>query len=114
MNEVENFELGAVLTMTTGYNCTDDFDKVWKLIWFVCDDNMIGPLGAGMVKNKIKRHLLTIHPELKEAIYHKGEDVREFVLEQSKKFGSEIPVTRLGIKLPEEYTINTEKSVKSR
>jgi len=38
MSEVKQFELGTILTITTGYNCVDNFDKVWHLVWFVCDD----------------------------------------------------------------------------
>ena len=29
---VKEFELGTILTMTTGYNCTDNFDKIWNLL----------------------------------------------------------------------------------
>lgn len=29
--KVKNFELEAILTITTGYSCVDDFDKVWKV-----------------------------------------------------------------------------------
>ena len=112
MREVENFELGAILSMTTGYSCVDDFDKVWKLVWFVCDDNMIGPMGLGMVKDKVKSHLLAIHPELKNVRYQKGKDIHEFIFQQEEKFGSVLPVTKIGVKLPEEYTTKTEGPVK--
>ena len=30
MGEIKKFELGTILTMTTGYSCVDDFDKVWN------------------------------------------------------------------------------------
>ena len=112
MSEVENFELGTVLTMTTGYSCVDDFDKVWKLVWYVCDNDMIGPLGLGMVKDEIKSHLLAIHPGLKNVRYQEGEDIHEFVLQQEQIFGSVLPVTKIGEKLPEEYITKTEESGK--
>ena len=112
MRGVKNFELGAILSMTTGYNCIDDFDKVWKLVWFVCDDNMIGPMGLGMVRDEVKSHLLAIHPELKNVKYQKGKDIHEFVSQQEEKFGSVLPVTKIGVKLPEEYTTKTEGPVK--
>ncbi len=44
MSKVKDFKLGAILTMTTGFSCIDDFNKVWELVWYVCDDNMIGPI----------------------------------------------------------------------
>lgn len=111
--EIKYFELGTILTMTMGYSCVDDFDKVWKLVWFVYDDNMIGPMGLGMVKDEVKSHLLAIHPELKNVKYQKGKDIHEFVSQQEEKIGSVLPVTKLGVKLPEEYTIKTSSYVPS-
>ena len=111
--EIKYFELGTILTMTMGYSCVDNFDKVWMLVWYVCDDNMIGPMGLGMVKDEVKSHSLAIHPELKNVKYQKGKDIHEFVFQQEEKFGSVLPVTKLGVKLPEEYTIKTSSYVPS-
>ena len=113
MDKIKNFELGAILTMTTGYSCVDDFDKVWKLVWYVCDDNMIGPMGLGMVKDKVKNHLLRIHPELENVKYKKGKDIYKFISQQEEKFGTILPVTKLGIELPKEYKIKTSSYVPS-
>ena len=110
---VKNFELGAILTMTTGYNCTDNFDKVWKLVWFVCDNNLINTTGLFVVKDDIKNHLLTIHPELKDIKYQKGRDITEFLVEQEEKFGSILPVTKLGVSLPERKE-NTKELLKKK
>lgn len=113
MSKVKKFELGTILTMITGYSCVDDFNKVWKLVWFVCNDNMIGPMGLGMVKDEVKSHLLAIHPELKNVKYQKDKDIHEFVSQQEEKFGSVLPVTKLGVKLPEEYAIKASSYVTS-
>lgn len=113
MDEIKNFELGTILTMTTGYSCVDDFDKVWKLVWYVCDDNMIGPMGLGMVKDEVKNHLIAIHPELANVRYKKGKDIHKFISEQEEKFGKILPVTKLGIELPKEYRIKTSSYVSS-
>ena len=80
MDNIECFELGTILSVTTGYNCVDNFDKVWELIWFVCDDDMIGPIGLGTVKDKIKEHLLTLYPELKSVEFQKGKNNLSFIL----------------------------------
>lgn len=104
MSNVKKFELGAVLSMTTGYNCVDDFDKVWELVFFVCNDNMMGPMGLGMFKDRIKEHLLSIHPELANVKYNKNRDINDFISEQEEKFGSFIAVTQLGVKLPKKYS----------
>ena len=112
MSRVKDFEIGAILSMTTGYSCVDDFNKVWKLVWYVCDDTLIGPMGLGMVKDDVKKHLLSIHPELKGVKYKKGQDIHEFISQQEEKFGSVLPVTKLGVKLPKEYTTNVFPSFK--
>lgn len=111
---VENFELGTILTMTTGYTCTDDFDKVWRLVWFICDDTMINTTGLFIVKDDIKKHLLTIHPELENVKYQKSRDLNKFLVEQEEKFGSVLPVTKLGVNLPEQKELNTKKLVKNK
>ena len=103
MSEVKNFELGAILTITTGYSCVEDFSKVFELVGFVCNDNTINTLGLGMVKEDVKKHLLTIHPELQDIRYQKGTNINKFITKQEKKFGSFLPVTQLGINLPEKY-----------
>lgn len=110
MSKVKNFELGTILSMTTGYSCVDDFDKVWKLVWFVCDDDMIGPMGLVMVKDEVKSHLLAIHPELRNVKYQKGKDIHEFVSQQEEKFGRVLPVTKLGVKLPEDSSSLTSSN----
>ena len=102
MNEVKNFKLGTILTMTTGYSCVDNFSKVWELVWFVCDNDTIGPKGLEAVKNDVRNHLFAIHPELRKVSYPKGSSILWFLLEQGEKFGSVLPVTKLGVKLPKE------------
>lgn len=109
MNEVENFELGAILSIITDFKVIDDSDKMFELAWFVCNDNLIGTIGLMHIQNKLKEHLLTIHPELKEIKYKYGENVDEFILRQEEKFGHMLPVTRLGEKLPEDYNKGTAK-----
>ncbi len=100
MSKVKDFKLGAILTMTTGFSCIDDFNKVWELVWYVCDDNMIGPMGICFVRDDVREHLLTIHPELKDVKYRKGMNINKFITEQEERFGKFLPVTKLGVKLP--------------
>ena len=109
---VKEFELGTILTMTTGYNCTDNFDKIWNLVWFVCDDNLINTTGLFVVKDDIKKHLLKIHPELENVKYQKGRDLNKFLAEQEEKFGSILHVTKLGENLPEQKESDRKKLVK--
>lgn len=113
MNKVKNFELETILTMTTGYSYENDFNKVFELVWFICDDNNIGTIGLETISEKVKKHLLTIHPELKNIKYQEGKDISEFVSQQKERFGSALPVTKLGVELPEEYNIGISHYIPS-
>lgn len=101
MDDVKDFELGTILTMTTGNVFVDNFIKVFELAWFVFNDNFINTIGLDTVKNNIKEHLFTIYPELRNVKYRKGVNPDKFLEEQEKIFGSYLPVTRLGQKLSE-------------
>lgn len=113
MGEVREFELGAILSMTTGHSCVDEFGKVFELVWFVCDDPFINSMGIGMVGEDVKKHLLTIHPELRSVIFRRGQNVEKFMRVQEEKFGKYLPVTREGEKLPKEYN-ESKKLVKTK
>lgn len=104
MSKVRNFKLGTILSVTTGCNLTKKgkFGEVEDLFWWVFDDDLIPTTGMGMLKDEMKEHLLTIHPELKDVVYKKGSDVDKFVLKQEKKFGRVLPISRMGEELPEE------------
>lgn len=74
---------------------------------------MIGPMGLGFVKDEVKKHLLTIYPELKSVKYQKSRNIHEFINEQEKKFGNFLPVTKLGKKMPKNYSNMVEDPVRN-
>jgi len=112
--EIKNFDITTILTLITGYSLVDDFSKVFELVWFIYNDNMINVTGLDVVKDSVKNHLLTIHPELKNIRYQKCLDLSEFISEQTQKFGSILPVTRLGVKLPIEKATTGKTLTKKR
>ena len=112
-SKVMYFKLKSILTFTTGHFCDDDYIYFWNFVHFVCDDAPIGPYSLEKVVDKVKNHLLTIHPELKNVKYKECQDTREFVSQQEEKFGGFLPVTRLGEKLPKAYRIRTSSYVPS-
>jgi len=65
-----------------------------------------------MVKNKVKSHLLTIHPDLKNVRCQKGKNIHEFVSQYEEKFNNVLPVTKMGVELLKEYITKTEGPVK--
>ena len=102
----ENISLETILSIITGISCTDDFDKVFELAWFVYDDKLINSAGLGIIKDELKEHLLNIHPELKDINYSKCALKNKIYLEswlkqQKEKFGETLPVSRLGEPLDE-------------
>lgn len=113
MSKVKNFELGTILSITTGHICVDEPSKIWKLISFVCDDYMIKTMGFGMINYEVRNHLLTLYPNLKDIKYQEGMNKYEFISKQKEKFGDILPITKLKIKLPKEYTIKTSSYVPS-
>ena len=104
MGEIRNFKLGTILSVTTGCSLTKKgkFGEVEDLFWWVYDDDLINSTGMVVLKEDMKNHLLTIHPELKDIKFKKGSDVDRFVLKQEKKFGEFLPVSRIGEELPKE------------
>ena len=103
MNDVvKNFDLGTILTYTTNHSCVDDFYKVFELAWFVFNDKTINDSGLCFLGREIRRHIITIHPELAKIRYDISKDVHEFVNKQKEIFGDVLPVTRMGVSLPKD------------
>ena len=59
-----------------------------------------------LLKDRIKDHLLEIHPELTNVRFKEGKDIHKFMAKQEEKFGKVLPVTKLGEELPEKYRVN--------
>lgn len=97
----KNFELGTILTFTTGINCTNDFGKVFELAWFIYDDKLINDSGLLMLKDEIKRHLLALYPQLEGVTYNPQFETsfEDWLLAQKLKFGETLPISQLGLKL---------------
>lgn len=98
-----NFELETILSVTTGINYTDDFGKVYDLASYVFSDDMLSPLAIGILKDDLRNHLLTIHPELRD-VKCTCRNRLAWVEKQKIKFGSELAVSKLGRCLEEKVT----------
>ena len=95
-----NFELETILSVTTGINHTDDFGKVYDLASYVFSDDTLSPLAIGILKDDLRNHLLTIHPELKD-VRCTCRNRLAWVEKQKINFGSELAVSKLGMPLNE-------------
>lgn len=94
----KEFSLEAILTATTGIRCIDDFNKFFELVWFVFNDDTIGNIGLAGVSKELKRHLLTIHPQLADAQYNAlfETNFETWLKLQKEKFGETLPVCQIG------------------
>lgn len=92
------FSLEAILTATTGVSCVDGFDEFFQLVWFVFNDDGINTFGLGVVKDDLKKHLLTIHPQLANVQYNaQFETSFDAWLElQKREYGETLPVCQIG------------------
>lgn len=104
----QNYELETILTMTTGKPFVDDFDKVFKLVWFVCNNPLINTYGLGSVKDSVVDHLITLYPELKEIDRKEAEGICKFLASKDETYNKSLPVTMLGRKLPNKEKYNND------
>ena len=98
--KVQYFDLSAILSIILDRNLCKKFYDVYELVWFVCNDNLINDTGIRVESVRIKPHLLAIHPYLSSITFKEGENIDEFLKAQEEKFGTNLPVTRLGVELP--------------
>lgn len=61
---MKEFDLETILTIITGINLTDDFNKVFELAKYIYDDEFINDSAISYLRNDMKEHLLNIHPKL--------------------------------------------------
>ena len=108
--DVKEFDLGTILTITTGYSCVEDFNKIWDLVWFLYDDEYISPMGLVALKDDIKEHILNIYPELKSVRYNKTINMEGFMCINKKTFGETLPLPKIGCTLNKDKILNKKIS----
>lgn len=101
----EDFDLESVLTVVTGVNCTNDFEKVIDLFSFIFEDPLISMDKIIFLKNTAKNHILKIHPELKnisfdkDIIFNNGDKgiiFNKWINAQKVRFGDTVTVSVIG------------------
>ena len=103
----EEFSLESVLSIITGINCTNDFNEVYELFWFMFEDPFINTLGIVELRNSARNHILNIHPELRGVKYDKNMNFEKWINEQKELFGDSLVISVIG-----EPIINLEKQPK--
>ena len=58
----KEFKIETILSLITNKSFVDDFNEVFELVWFMYNDPNITTCGICILRDKIKEHLLNIHP----------------------------------------------------
>ena len=95
----EDFELETVLSLTTGYNFTNDFGKVFDLVQFMFEDPFIDTLGLNILKDIAVKHIYYLYPELQNVSYNPNMDIDSFIDEQKSIYGDELTISVIGEKV---------------
>lgn len=110
----KDFSLESILSVTTGVTCTNNYDDIFELAYFVFDDETINYWALDKVSDYFRDHLLRIHPDLKDVKPPKKKKMDDndykFILgawldNQKIMFGENLPVSRFGRKLVTETDI---------
>ena len=94
----EDFELETVLSLVTGYNFTNDFDKVFDLVQFIFEDPFIDILGFNILKEAAIKHIFYLYPELQN-ISKDYIDFDTLLNEVKSIYGDEITISVIGEKV---------------
>ena len=93
----KDFELEVILTITTGINCSDDYNKIYDLVRFVYNYPYINAVYFKLIYKSLKEYIFNLYPYLMEVNYcgNLGIKVSEWLTEQKKKFGNFLPISQL-------------------
>ena len=105
---IENYELETILYITTGYKIIDDCDKAYNLIWFVCNNPWLGPLGCAFARDTVIDHLISLYPELKEIDHVEAEGICKFLATKEETYNKFLPITMLNRELPNKKKYNND------
>ena len=92
----EDFDLESVLSIITGINCTDDFYKVYELMWFMFEDQAIDNDKIIFLRNIAKNHILNIHPELKRVKIDTNIPLDYWIKKQKFIYGNTLTISVVG------------------
>lgn len=93
----KDFDLAVILTVTTGINLTDNFDDVYEMSYFIYNSNLIGSVNLQGMRSHMKKHILSIHPELKDIrLNFSTNEIDNWISIQKAKFGNTLPICRYG------------------
>lgn len=98
----QEFDLGVILTVTSGISLVDDFSTVSDLFTFAYGVS-IDPFMMKEMRGHLTNHILGLHPELGKIDYRKIVfglvNIDTWVNEQKAKFGESLKLCPVGMSL---------------
>ena len=95
----EDFELETILSLITGYNFTNNFDKIFELVEFVYEESFISYERFNEIKNEVKNHIYKLYPDLKNISFNNEMDENDFVSVCKFLYGDTLTISILGEKV---------------
>lgn len=99
MSSTRNFDIGDVLSVSTGQLVSDSgMDGVYDILGFMTHDPYITTVGLAVVADACKKEILRQHPQLTGLRYtgpSTSQGVAEWVNLQAETYGRELPVSPL-------------------
>lgn len=99
----KEFSLEAILTFTIGISCVDNYRDAFELAWFVFGDPGINTAGILVIEEPLKKHLLSLYPQLKDVKYNQAVETsfKAWLISVKSEFGEKLPVCRINETLEE-------------
>lgn len=103
-----NFELETILTITTGINCNNDYNKIYELVQFVYNDYNINALDFKILYSELKDYILNLYPCLRDVKFcaNFGLHISTWLKVQKMRFGDFLPICQM------EYNIKNNSCIK--
>ncbi len=105
--KVREYDLKDIFAVFTDFNERDFtpnpvyMNGVFELVKFVFDVEVVNWECVNKMRDRLKKHILNIHPELRNFVYKQRSGVDNFLLDVQEKLGKEyLPITKIGEKLP--------------
>ena len=92
----DDFDLATVLTITTGINCVDNFNKVMDLYCFMFEDDLLTPMAVKKLNIIARNHIFRIHPELKNVTHGVVINIKEWLAKQEEMYGDTLTISVVG------------------
>lgn len=103
---MREFDLATILSVITGINLEEDFNKVFELAKYIYNDEFINDSAISYLRNDMKDYLISLYPELGELGYIPQSIIylELWIDMQKEKFGESLSI------IPKEKSLKKNKT----